>query len=158
MEVQHYNIQANERLKNNDQLLHLIFLFFLSFFSFQCPRKCHKQVVRAIFYTDQTSGACDGVCACDRTYQMEKTAVAIEYPKLWTLWIHLGKPYLISFLFYGFSYLKSVKAAFSVKRNPYGDHEFNLSFKLSYSKRFSSSTTRTLYELSKSFQSLQQRH
>ena len=27
----------------------------------------------AIFYTHQTSGACAGVCACDRTHQMEKT-------------------------------------------------------------------------------------
>ena len=26
------------------------------------------------FYTHQTSGACDGRCACDRTHQMEKTA------------------------------------------------------------------------------------
>ena len=30
-------------------------------------------MVRAIFYTHQTSGACAGVCACDRTYQMERT-------------------------------------------------------------------------------------
>ena len=27
-----------------------------------------------IFYLDQTSGECAGVCACDRTHQMDKTA------------------------------------------------------------------------------------
>ena len=29
-------------------------------------------MTRAIFYTHQTRGACAGVCACDRTHQMEK--------------------------------------------------------------------------------------
>ena len=28
---------------------------------------------RTIFYTHQTSGACAGVCACNRTHQMERT-------------------------------------------------------------------------------------
>ena len=34
-------------------------------------------MARAIFYTHQTSGTCAGVCACDRTHQMEKTALPI---------------------------------------------------------------------------------
>ena len=32
-------------------------------------------MVAAIFYTHQTTGACAGVCACDRTHQMEKTGL-----------------------------------------------------------------------------------
>ena len=35
------------------------------------------KVARAIFDTHQTSAACAGVCACDRTHQMEKTACAV---------------------------------------------------------------------------------
>ena len=31
------------------------------------------EVARAIFYMHQTSGACAGVCAFNRTHQMEKT-------------------------------------------------------------------------------------
>ena len=33
-----------------------------------------SKVARAIFYTHQTSGACAGVCACNRTHKMNKTA------------------------------------------------------------------------------------
>ena len=32
-----------------------------------------KEVVCAIFYTYQTSGACVDMCACDCMYEMEKT-------------------------------------------------------------------------------------
>ena len=35
-------------------------------------------MARAIFYTHQTIGACAGVCACDRTHQMEKTEMAVK--------------------------------------------------------------------------------
>ena len=35
-------------------------------------------MARAIFYTRQTRGACAGVCACDRTHQMEKTAITSQ--------------------------------------------------------------------------------
>ena len=34
--------------------------------------------VRPILYTHQTSGTCAGVCAYDRTHQMEKTETVIE--------------------------------------------------------------------------------
>ena len=63
-----------------------------------------------------------------------RMAVVIEYPQPWTLLIYMGRPYLILFLFFGFSHLKSffgfshlksVKATFSVKRNPYSNHNFN---------------------------------
>ena len=36
-------------------------------------------MVHAIFYTHQASGACAGMCACDRTHQMEKTGY-------WDIW------------------------------------------------------------------------
>ena len=32
----------------------------------------------AIFYMHQTRGACAGVCACDRTHQMEKTTITSQ--------------------------------------------------------------------------------
>ena len=41
-------------------------------------KKCHKQVAHAIFYTHQTSGACAGVCMCDRMHQMEQSANVIH--------------------------------------------------------------------------------
>ena len=31
------------------------------------------RLVRAVFYTHQTSDACSGACACDSKHQMEKT-------------------------------------------------------------------------------------
>ena len=34
-------------------------------------------MVRAIFYMHETSGICAGVCVCNHTYQMEKTAFAV---------------------------------------------------------------------------------
>ena len=36
-------------------------------------------MARDIFYTHQISGACAGVCACNRTYQMEKTDVGCQF-------------------------------------------------------------------------------
>ena len=36
-------------------------------------------MARAIFYTHQISGACAGVCSCDRTHQMEKTGAPSCY-------------------------------------------------------------------------------
>ena len=44
-------MKGQQRLKNTDQLLNLMFLFFLSFSSLQCPRKEVSQtdVERAIF-------------------------------------------------------------------------------------------------------------
>ena len=36
-----------------------------------------KEVARAIFYMHQTSGACAGECACDRTHQMEKIEMGL---------------------------------------------------------------------------------
>ena len=38
------------------------------------------QVARGIFYTHKTSGACAGVCACDRTHQMKKTVFHRDMP------------------------------------------------------------------------------
>ena len=35
-------------------------------------------MARAIFYAHQTIGAGAGVCACDRTHQMEKTEMAVK--------------------------------------------------------------------------------
>ena len=35
---------------------------------------------RAIFYTHQTCGACVGVCACNRTHQVEKTVNYDNFP------------------------------------------------------------------------------
>ena len=41
----------------------------------------------AIFYTHQTSGACAGVCACDRMHQIEKTAVIANMKqKTWRIY------------------------------------------------------------------------
>ena len=36
------------------------------------------KVVRASFYTRQTIGTYAGVCACNRTYQMEKTEEILD--------------------------------------------------------------------------------
>ena len=52
-----------------------MFLFFLSFSLFECPRQLVSKVARAIVYTHQNSNACAGVCAYDRTHQMEKAVV-----------------------------------------------------------------------------------
>ena len=48
-------------------------LIFLLFSSFQCHRQLvsKTELVRAIFCTHQTSGACADVCACDGTHQTE---------------------------------------------------------------------------------------
>ena len=71
-----YNIQANERLtkvKEKWSTIQFDVLIFLLFSSFQCHRQVvsKTELVRAIFCTHQTSGACADVCACDSTHQME---------------------------------------------------------------------------------------
>ena len=38
-------------------------------------------MARAIFYTHQTSGVCAGMCACDRTHQIEKTEIWVAHLK-----------------------------------------------------------------------------
>ena len=60
------------RVLQNDQLLNLMFLFFLWCSSFQYARQqlSLAEVARAVFYTHQTSDACADVCACNRTHQM----------------------------------------------------------------------------------------
>ena len=52
-----------------------MFLFFLSFSSFQCPSVINRSDY-AIFYVHQTSSTCAGMCTCNHTHQMEKTDVS----------------------------------------------------------------------------------
>ena len=69
-----------QRLKKNDQPFNLMFLVFLSFSSFQCPRQqvSQTEVARASFCTHQTSGMCAGVCAWNGMHQMEKSLYTIN--------------------------------------------------------------------------------
>ena len=84
-----YNIEAKERLaKVKEKRSTIQFdIFALAFSSFQCLRQylLQTEVARAIFYTHQTSGACTGVCSCDRTHLMDKTGMK-TYTKTDSLW------------------------------------------------------------------------
>ena len=67
-----------QRLKNNHQPLNLMFLFFLSFSSFQSnvpENKCHKQKWHMLFFTriKLVAHVLACVCTCNCTHQMEKT-------------------------------------------------------------------------------------
>ena len=65
-----------QRLKENDHLFNSLFSFFHFLHSNIPDNKCHKQKWRMLFfYTHQTSGTCAGVCACNRTHQMNKTEI-----------------------------------------------------------------------------------
>ena len=80
-----YNIQANKRLrrvKKNNQLLNLMFLFFLSFFHFNVSdNKCHKHKRHMLFFTRIKLVALVLAWARDHTHQMEKTRVTIKKKK-----------------------------------------------------------------------------
>ena len=75
--------------------LNLMFLFFFHFLRSYVPdSECHKQVARAVSYMHQTSGACAGLCACDRTHEMEETVLDQEnmYLFVYNMDILLGYP------------------------------------------------------------------
>ena len=66
--------KGEQGLKKNNQLLNLMFLFFLLFYSFQCTKQkvSKTEVVRAIFYMHQTSRRYAGECRCNDMHQIEK--------------------------------------------------------------------------------------
>ena len=73
-----YNIQANERLtKVKEKWSTIRFDIFDLSFIFYILMSQTISVINKLhllfFYTHQTSGECAGMCACDRTHQMDKT-------------------------------------------------------------------------------------
>ena len=64
--------------------------------------------MRAIFYTHQTSGACAGICTCDRAYQMRKT-VLVNLSTIFVFYFTTNKHYLMTS-----SFLKSLIIIISV--------------------------------------------
>ena len=79
-----YNIHANERLtkvkKKNDQLLSLMFLFFLSFFLSNVPdNKCQKHKWHVPFFTRMK--LLESVLACARAMTRIKTGVTRKRKK-----------------------------------------------------------------------------
>ena len=68
--------KGSERLKKNDQLLNLMFCCFFHFLRSNVPEnKFHKHKLRVLLFTRIKSVACVLAHACDRTHQMEKTAI-----------------------------------------------------------------------------------
>ena len=63
-------------------------------------------MTRAIFYSHQTNGAFAGVCACDRTHQMEKTAMG-------NICLFLGERLSTFFTDYQCTYFKAYNHLFS---------------------------------------------
>ena len=62
-------MKDQQRLKQNDQQFKLMFLFFLSFSSFQCPyNKCHKQKWHMLFFTRIKLVPCVLACVHVITY------------------------------------------------------------------------------------------
>ena len=48
-------------------------------------------MAHAIFYMHQTSGVCVGMCMCDCTHQIEKTAKAVDFTILTHIFIKQRK-------------------------------------------------------------------
>ena len=68
--------KGSERLKKNDQLLNLMFCCFFHFLRSNVPEnKFHKHKLRVLLFTRIKLVACVLARACDRTDQMEKTAI-----------------------------------------------------------------------------------
>ena len=68
-------MKGQQRLKKNNQLLNLIFLFFNFLLFDVSDSMCHKQKWCMLFSTRIKLVACVLACVCDRMLQMENTAL-----------------------------------------------------------------------------------
>ena len=66
-------VQHSSKQKVNKSQRVLIWCFCSFIFFIPMPQAITK-VVHAIFYMQQTSGACAGICTCNRMHQMDKLA------------------------------------------------------------------------------------